>query len=356
MGLPTLDIVFKTAADNTIRASKKGTVAVIVKDGSAKAGGYVLFKASDAPGKLNQGNLGYVQRAFWGYVSAPTKVLLYVLPSAAEDLTQALAWLSTWQFDYLAAPPDATTANSAEVVAWIKTMRTTNNATYKAVLPNTAADNEAMINFTASGIRVGDNTYTAGQYCSRIAGLLAGTPMTISSTYAPLPEVSDIDRLDKAATDAAIDAGQFVLYYDGVKVKAGRGVTSLTTVTEATGKGCKKIKIVEIRDLVSGDLHRAIEDSYIGKYSNSYDDKCLLITYIREYLSKLESEGLLKAGVSTVEIDMDAQRSYLKDAGVDVDALSEQEIREANTGTNVFLVITINILDAMEDVRVVINL
>lgn len=356
MGLPTLNIAFKAAADNTIRASKKGTVAVIVKDGSAKAGGYVLSKASDAPEKLNQGNIGYVQRAFLGYVSAPTRVLLYVLPSAAADLAPALEWLSTQQFDYLSAPPDATTDHCAEVVAWIKTMRSMSNATYKAVLPDTAADSDAIINFTASGIHAGDNTYTAGQYCSRIAGLLAGTPMTISSTYAPLPEVDDIDRLDKDATDAAIDAGQFVLYYDGVKVKAGRGVTSLTTATEATGEACKKIKIVEIRDLISGDLRRAIEDGYIGKCSNSYDDKCLLITHIREYLTAQENEGLLKAGSSTVEIDMDAQRNYLKDSGADVDALSEQEIREANTGTNVFLLITINILDAMEDVQVVIKL
>lgn len=47
----------------------------------------------------------------------------------------------------------------------------------KAVLPNVDADDEGVINFTATGIKVGSDEYETGEYCSRIAGVLAGTPI-----------------------------------------------------------------------------------------------------------------------------------------------------------------------------------
>ena len=56
--------------------------------------------------------------------------------------------------------------------------------------------------------------------------------MTISCTYAPLPEVSDVGRLTREAMDAAVDAGKFILFHDGEKVKVARGVNSLQTTTQ----------------------------------------------------------------------------------------------------------------------------
>ena len=74
----------------------------------------------------------------------------------------------------------------------VKTMRDSKRMKVKAVLPNIAADHEGIINFTTGDIVVGDKTYTAGQYCSRIAGILAGTPLNVSSTYFVLSEVDDV--------------------------------------------------------------------------------------------------------------------------------------------------------------------
>lgn len=356
MGLPTIDIVFRQAAKRTIAQGQKGTVAVIVKDGTEKVGGYVIRSKEDIPSKLNQGNQGYVSRTLLGYVNAPSKVLLYVLPSAAENFTDALAWLATQSYDYLVAPPDITEEQCASIVTWIRAQRALTGRCDKAVLPHTAADYEGIINFTTDGIVSGGTTYDAGGYCSRIAGLIAGTPMTISCTYAPLSEVSDIERLTQAEANTAIDGGEFILIHDGEKVKVGRGVTSLTTASETTGETLKKIKALETCDRINVDLVRAIQDSYIGRCSNSYDDKCLLMTYIKSYLKTLEDEKLLRAGSSTVEIDMAGQKKYLREQDMNVDGMSDQEIKEANTGSHVFLVIFISLLDAMEDVAIIIDL
>ena len=218
------------------------------------------------------------------------------------------------------------------------------------MLPGTAADSEAVVNFTTGGIRLGEASVTTAAFCSRIAGLIAGTPMTISCTYAPLAEVSDVTRLTKEQLDTAIDSGEFVLFHDGEKVKVGRGVNSLKTTSQEKGEAFKKIKIVEAMDMIQNDIRMTAEDGYIGKYANSYDNKCLLIMAVKGYLEELERSGILETGTSVVELDLAAQENYLKSKGIDTSDMSEQQIKEANTDAKVFLRARVSILDAIEDI------
>lgn len=347
MGLPNINIEFKTTAASAIERSEKGVVGIIIKD-AASSGAFTLTKVSQIPAQLGTANREYVERAFSGYINPPKKVILYVQPSTSTDLSEGLAYMATQTIDYLAGPPDIATAECTAIVAWIKSQRA-DGYTPKAVLPDTQADSEAIINFTTSGILVNGTKYTAAQYCSRIAGLIAGTPLTISCTYAPLTEVTSVDPMTKDQLDAAIEAGKFVIFYDGEKVKVGRGVNSLQTTTQDKGSAFKKIKIVEAVDMMNSDIRMTAQDSYIGKYSNSYDNKCLLISAIKGYFATLETEGVLKSG-SAVEIDTDAQEDYLEAHGTDTSKMTAQEIKEANTGDKVFLTASASILDAIEDI------
>lgn len=348
MKLPNINIAFSTQAASAIARSQKGVVALIVRD-ALENGGHILTSPTQIPATLGTDNKGYINQAFLGYINPPRKVILYVLPDDAEDLTDALTYLQTQTFDYLAGPPDITATECTAVVTWIESQREL-GFTPKAVLPDTAADSEAIINFTTSGIMVETTEYTAAEYCSRIAGILAGTPMTISCTYAPLPEVNDVDRLTKDEMDTAIEDGEFIIFYDGEKVKVGRGINSLQTTTSSKGDAFKKIKIVEAIDMIQSDIKATAEDNYIGKYANSYDNKCLLISAIIGYFTGLENDGILKAGSSSVGINLVAQETYLISKGVDTSAMSEQDIKEATTDDQVFLKAGISILDAIEDI------
>lgn len=62
-----------------------------------------------------------------------------------------------------------------------------------------------------------------------------------------------------------------------------------------------------------------------------------------------------KADSSTMEINVAKQKQYLESIGVDTSEMDEQAIKEANTGSHVFLKGTISILDAIEDVDIFIN-
>lgn len=94
-----------------------------------------------------------------------------------------------------------------------------------------------------------------------------------------------------------------------------------------------------------------MQDGYIGKLPNIYDNKCVLITAIRDYLRTLEAEDVLAEG-STVEIDVAAQRDWLKSAGVDVSDMDDDAVKAANTGTHVFLAVNISIYDVIETINI----
>lgn len=349
MGLPDINITFRTAAAETISQGARGTVGLILRDSASPEGlgGFELTDEQQIPPSLGENNKKQIQNALIGYVNRPRKLLAYVL-GEEDGLDQALAWFNLHMPDYLAGPPDCTQSEAQSIAAWVKARRL-EHKTPKAVLPNLPADSEAVINFVTGGIRAGGQVYTAAQYCGRIAGLIAGTPLTIACTFAPLSEVEDVERLTTEQMDQAVEEGKFFLFHDGRKVKCSRGVNSLVTTVQGKGAAFQKIKILEAIDRIQADLRLSIQDSYIGKYANSYDNKCLLIAAIKGYLESLELEGVLKEG-SVVEIDLARQRNHLKSQGMDTDSMDDLAVKKADTGSHVFLKVSIKILDAIEDI------
>ncbi|MBC2579694.1 phage tail sheath subtilisin-like domain-containing protein [Clostridium sp. DJ247] len=347
MGLPNINIIFKETGVSAIKRGERGIVALILKDDNNN-GLITLNSINEMPTDLSNYNKSQISLAFTGYTKPPLKVIAYVLPTAAADYSEAQGSLETTKWDYLAIPGIAA-VDTTNISIWIKSLRDTKNIKVKAVLPNTAADHEGIINFSTDDIMVGSTMYSSADYCSRIAGLLAGTPLNISATYAPLSEVTDVPHLSKSDFDSGIDAGKLMLIHDGEKVKIARAVNSLTTTTVDKNEDYKKIKIVDIMDQIFIDINKTVEDTYTGKCPNDYDHKCVLITALQAYFEMLEDQNLLDSGKSKIGIDIEAQSNFLKSKGIDVSKLKEQELKEANTGDKVFLGGTVKILDAMED-------
>ena len=85
----------------------------------------------------------------------------------------------------------------------------------------------------------------------------------------------------------------------------------------------------------------------------TYDNKCILVTAITEYLQYLEGQGVLSAGESYAEIDIEAQERWLKSQGVETADLTEQQLKEYQTGSWVFIKCGGRLVDALEDFQVV---
>ena len=357
---PSVNISFIEKAISAITRGERGIVALVIKE-DTPIDVTTITSISEIPSGLSDFNTDQIKQALKGYTQAPLKVIVYCMDadadSLADEYTKAMKYLETAKWNYLAIPTVDTDSKTSDIATWIKSCRSNLHKGFKVVLPNSVSDSEGVIN-VASSLILDETTYTPEQCCARIAGLLAGTSLTMSATYAPLNDFTDCTRLTPAEEDTAVSAGKFVFTNDGEKVKVVRAVNSLTTTSDTKGDQFKKIKIVEVMDMIEDDIRTTAQDSYIGKYANSYDNKCLLVTAINGYFASLVSQGVLSGGY--VEIDVDAQKNYFRSKGGIVkledgsekalESCTDDEVKTANTGTWVFLQGHISILDAIEDI------
>lgn len=345
MGLPIIDISFKQLAKTATVRSQRGIVALILKD-TTKAS-LTVFDEGDIPSSLTEDNQGLIKDVLKG---SPNKIELYVLGEEGE-ISEALTYFEGVEFN-LMCMPSAETDDVTAIKTFIKKMNDVVKYKCDAILANEKADSEAIINYTAKNIVVGGESVTTANHTARIAGLIEGTPLHQSITFATLSDVDAIENLTKEQADSRIDAGELILVREMGKVRVARGVNSLTTLTDVKGNAFQKIKLRKTLNLIHNDLRRVIVEKYIGKVPNNYDNKCILITEIKNYLDELATEQLIEK-VNTVGIDLIAQKKWLKDnTNLDVNAMTEQEIKEANTQSNVFIAISLKVVDAMEDIVV----
>ena len=347
LGMPSITIRFIEKGASAIQRGMRGVVGLILRGTVPSTNPAVVVTESDIVGTWSAANKQYIKDALKGYTEQPKKIICFFVASDAADYSDALDYFSSQYVDYVAIPTIATDELESSVVTWVKNEWSNHNPII-VVLPETTGDFEGIVNFATDSIKVGSNTYTPEQYTPRIAGLLAGTPMTMSATYASLDEVDDVERLTKEQQDAAVAAGKFILFYDAEKVKTGTAVTSFTTTTSEKGDSFKKIKLVDTMRQISRDIYSTVRDSYIGKYPNTYDNKILLCNAIKGYFKQLNDiiENY------SIDVDADANATYLQSKGIDTSDMSEEELRHANTGDKVYLIAKMNLVDVMENIDI----
>lgn len=370
---PSITIVFQELGASLIERSERGIVALALKD--TKQQTFTVRDITDIPtDSLSADNIQYIKDALKGYTRSPKRILVYVMETAedmADAYTAMLKYFATQKFTYLAIPTVLTDGKEEDVVTWIKGQRDNKDKKFKAVLTSEKADCEGVIAWATPLIRTvkttavdgtvttTTETVTTEKGTARIAGLLAGTGNDVSATYAPLNDFSDVaERLEQDEMDTAVGAGKLIAFWDGEKVKLNRAVNSFTTTTATKQDSYKKIKLVEEMDLIHDDIKQTIEDSYIGKYNNTYDNKMLLVTAINAYFAELTAEGVINGG--SCEINLDQQKIYLKGLQKDIvledgtvvplESASDENFLHGNTGSKVFLKANVSLLDAIEDV------
>ena len=109
MGLPSINIVFQTVADNSIKMSQKGVVGMILQDLIVE-GAFTITKVSDMDTRFSEENKLYIERAFTGYINQPRSLVIYAIKVTGEpeeqfpSLKAGLDYMATQQIDYLVGP------------------------------------------------------------------------------------------------------------------------------------------------------------------------------------------------------------------------------------------------------------
>ena len=350
IGLPSVIVEFKQKASTAIQRGNTGIVALVLRDSNAQ-GLHNIKGAYDIPSNLSEANKKYINLTLLGNVTAPSKVVAYVVGEETQ-LSDALNYLETVDFNYLVVP--AIKENERTVVkTFIEKMRNDIKVRVKAVM-KLDADYEGIVNSTNTATMV-EGEINVDEFCCVMAGLIAGTPLSQSVTYAVPKNVLDIPSKTKAEAETKVKNGELILVKEMGKVRVARGVNSLKTTTTEKGDLFQKIKLVDTMDLIHNDIRKTCIDTYIGKVANNYDNKCILMTAISSYFEELAKEQLIEKDF-TVDIDIDKQVKYLKSIGVDTSEMDEQQIKEANTKDKVFLLANIKLVDAMEEIVLEINL
>ena len=377
LGMPSVNIAFQEAGSEAVVRSQRGIAVLILEEDAATitklsaprtisdeklealTNPFTVYTTDDIPPELSEDNKDYIVKTLKGYVTTPYRVRVMLQAKGGEGdntagkFDESLKKIMPERWDYLAIPT-IEEAQKEKIATWIKTNRENKYKKVKVVLPQHAADYEGVINFSNEFVETSQKRYTGAEYTARIAGLICGTPMTISATYAPLPEVIDCDKHDLDENDEKVNNGEFFIWFDGDKYKMSRAMNSLVTTTQGKLEAYQTIKSVDIADMMYDDIKKTAEDSYIGKYTNDYDNKCLLITAITGYFKELEDGRLLLRGGSTVDIDVEAVKTWLLKNGKktkdELANMSDLEIKKADTKKHVFLKATVTILDAMEDI------
>lgn len=379
LGMPSVTISFIEAGIEAIQRSQRGIVALLLEESKetieklltdhtgsdeettikAITNPFTVYTTDDIPTELTDDNKDYITKCLIGYTKSPYRVKVYLQETDeaeaanADKFAETLKTLSTDRWDYLAIPTIAT-EQLESVATWLKTNRENKGKRSKVVLPAYDADYEGVVNFSNTTIKTATKTYTGAQYTPRIAGLIAGTPLTISATYAPLSEVIDCDKYTADENDGKVNKGEFFIWFDGEKFKMSRAMNSLITTTQGKLEAYQTIKSVDIMDAIYDDIKKTAQDSYIGKYANDYDNKQLLISAIMGYFKELENGRLLQKDYSTVDIDVEAVKNYQLQHGLytqdELADMSDLEIKKLDTKKIVYLTAKIKILDAMEDI------
>lgn len=377
LGMPSVVVKFVEAGIEAIQRSQRGIVGLILEDTKvaitkvgqktdqheALKNPFAVYTVDDIPSELSEKNKDYILKALKGYNKPPLKIVVYMMETVqgggADKFQDPLKVMLTERFDYLAIPT-IETAQLEYLGTWVKTARENKFKKIKVVLPNHPGDYEGVVNFANTKVVTADREYKPAEYTARIAGLIAGTNMTQSATYAPLNEVIDCDRYTQDEMNQMVNEGKFFIWFDGEKFKMSRAVNSLVTTSQGKLEGFQTMKIVDIMDMMYDDIKKTAEDSYIGKYTNDYENKCLLISAIMGYFKQLENERLLQKGYSKCEIDTEAVRTYQLANGLytkeELAKMSEDEIKQLDTKKIVFLKAKVRPLDAMEDIQLPISI
>lgn len=392
-GLPKVQIDFKNKSTTAIARSARGIVVMILKNEETDTmKSYKIADITDIPETgITDKNVDLIKKCLLG---TPLRILVYTIPldtieEATFNQNTVLKEITNIKWNYICAPT-ATNQEQEDLASWIKTQRNNKKKTFKAVLAHQEADDKGIINFCTENIQVANPnytetdseeiayvddaytdvsviadgqskseepefiTYTAIEYTARIAGILAGLSLDRSATYYQLTEVESVETYEDI--DSLIDKGQLLLIDEGEGdgVKIARACNSLTTFTTDVGQDFRFIKIVECIDMIQDDIRDTFKSDYAGKVINDYNHKMLFISAIMVYFSGLKGNVLDNSPTAqnTVDIDEEQQKNYAILKGEDVENMTVQQIREYNTGTNVYLTGRITPVNAMEDLTI----
>lgn len=350
-------ITFHDTPNTTITMLETGTVCLLLQDAAEQAGVYNIYNANQIPTELAAENQTYIKLALLGKPRRVIAVVQEGTASAVDVDTATFGVLETLSFDFLAIP-GISGEDATAVAEWVTAVNQNPMHRFTAVLPNTEADDQHVINFAHQSVTLDGKAYTTTQATPYVAAVAAATIPNQSLTMHETV-IEACTPMTIAEIDAAGEAGKLVLFDDGNTIRFASDTNSLTTLDPTSqDESYQDIRCTAIMDLFYNSCKIAILEKYIGKHANTYQNKLMLSGEVYALLRDFENNGLCEQGDTDCKINLAAQTAYLRETGYKtkdgrgVDEMTRDEILRADTKKKVFLKVRMIPLSAIEAVEI----
>lgn len=312
--MPRIDITFTQLAASLIARSERGVAILIVRDDADKSfthKQYADLAAAQADqAKFTADNFAAIRDLL---TFAPYQAHVFRL-DAAGTLADTLAEISRTVKTGWVTIAGMSAEDCAGLVSWIKTQEARAQS-YKAVVYNAqpAPDNMHVVNFVNEKVTFTDDrgAQDGVKYLPSLAAIFAvcnvqrGCTNYLCSNLSFVKEVAD--------NNAALGAGKFILFNDGVgEVRIAQGINSMTTADGKTKtEDMRFIETVEAMDMMRDDIARTFRTEYLGAYRNNRDNQMLFLSALNSsYFRELAQQDILDREYhNTAQIDVAAQRA-----------------------------------------------
>lgn len=336
-----LYINFIEAAVAQITGGARGVVAVPVKvttGGTAVAKQmYTVTNEKEAADLFGTANIQSIKFVLQG---GSREVLCYAMPAYSADTTvqdhiDMRSAYDAYQFNVFVYDGEVTSTEQDSTLAWMKANKEEGKH-FMVVFGGSSADDlnsatgdarstrladDYAVNLI-NGVKIGENSFNSSQFAPYIAGLIAGTGINKSITFAVVPVDDVTKRFTNTQIKTSVTKGSLVLVHDGEKVKVERGIC-----TSSTSAKLVKIRTQRARQAISLDITKTANDNYIGKVDNNVDGQKALIAAIKAYLERLAVSNVI---TNEIYVDLDS--------------------RYPSVGDEVYLEIRVTEVDSMEEI------
>ena len=335
-------------ADSVTERATKGVLILVLDDATVTPKLYTYNKLKEVAENYDTKNKGYITTAFSDY--KVRKVIVAVGHAGGgitDSLDDTLALLSKVRVNgYMAVPQITDEQDKKKVADFIKTQRNDEDYPLKGVLYNYQADNEGITNFT--GNNLGINEYTSDEYCLDVACMKCTLGANENLTNHIAKKVKSCDV--KADADASVANGELFLINNGTNIVFSNDVNSLTTIPNGQNEFLTHARVVEVLDLVKEDINEICNRTITGKMGNSYSNRRTVVANLCKYLKSLRGY-LSNDDLSYAELDLEATKEYLDSINFDYSEMDDETILKQKIGTNVFIKVTLYVMDIMEHIN-----
>lgn len=343
MGLPR--IKYRNESEGVVSTveAQRGVALLVLKDATKTDQVYEYLSFADVSlGDWTGDNYTLIRYVYDPAVFNPTR-LIVIRIGTAETFTKARDIIEDRNLNFnWGCFPEATTTDNTAIISYIESKRNdqTELQFWKWILhsPGVVIDKEFIVNFTTVGIEINGVAVASGKFLPKILGLRCGVPFTQSLIVHAVrfPEVTAFTRA--ADEDLAIDNGEMILVKRRGLIRIGDDVNSFITFIPAKDERFSSNSIMDRVDFINESQVITWEQRWRGAITTAYGNKLAVSQSFTSFLFEQQQAGLLEATFENrTEIDLDQHAVIAIALGIDPTTLSDQEIRNIDTGNTIYL-------------------